>query len=245
MSTAALFERLAPRYDELWTETFVGRAQRDAVWRVVDKLFGAGDCVLDIGCGTGEDAVHLRSLGVLVYGIDASPAMVERARARGVRAEVRRVEDIGGASSARPDKLKHVPLDGAISNFGALNCVGDLARVAKGLASLVRPGGYLVICTMGRFCVWETLYYGLRLDFKRALRRLAGRAGEIRYPTVRQLHADFAADFELVGWTGVGMLVPPSYVKLPVRIVSVLARFDRVALLRAAADHRLLVFKRK
>ena len=106
MSTAALFERLAPRYDELWTETAVGRAQRNAVWRVVDKLYGVGDCVLDIGCGTGEDAAHLGSRGVLVYGIDASPAMVERARARGVRAEVRQIEDLARASSARLDKLK-------------------------------------------------------------------------------------------------------------------------------------------
>jgi SAM-dependent methyltransferase len=247
MSTAALFERLAPRYDELWTETPVGRAQRSAVWRVVERLFGAGDCVLDIGCGTGEDAAHLGSHGVLVYGIDASPAMVARARARAVMAEVGRIEDLGRASSARLDKLKHVPplFDGAISNFGALNCVEDLAGVARALGALVRPGGYVTICTMGRFCVWETLYYGLRLDFKRALRRLAGRAGEIRYPTVRQLHADFAADFELVSWSGVGKLVPPSYVKLSARIVNVLARFDRLPILRAYADHRLLVFKRK
>jgi SAM-dependent methyltransferase len=321
MSTAALFERLAARYDELWTETAVGRAQRSAVWRVVDRLFGAGDRVLDIGCGTGEDAAHLGSRGVSVYGVDASPAMVARARARGVMAEVGRIEDLvghalacpgerssplggispasrrwvfgheaektlgglkpvgdttngktRGASSARLDKLKHVPqcaarkvsafsfqlsaferqygamviqFDGVISNFGALNCVGDLAGVARALGALVRPGGYVAICTMGRFCVWETLYFGLRLDFKKALRRLAGRAGEIRYPTVRQLHADFAADFELVGWTGVGMLVPPSYVKLPAGIVNLLALLDRLSLLRSCADHRLLVFKRK
>src|ERR1035441_707880 len=134
--------------------------------------------------------------------------------------------------------LKHVPrlFDGAISNFGALNCVEDLAGVARALGALVRPGGYVAICTMGRFCVWETLYYGLRLDFKRALRRLAGRAGEIRYPTVRQLHADFAADFELVSWSGVGKLVPPSYVKLSARIVNVLACLDRAPVLRACAD---------
>jgi len=246
MSTAALFERLAARYDELWTETAVGRAQRNAVWRVVDGLFGAGDCVLDIGCGTGEDAAHLGSRGILVYGIDASPAMVTRARARGVMAEVGSIEDLSGASSARLDKLKHVPpFDGAISNFGALNCVEDLAAVARALGALVRPGGYLAICTIGRFCVWETLYYGLRLDLKRALRRLAGRAGEIRYPTVRQLLADFAPDFELIGWTGVGMLVPPSYVQLPAPAVKALALLDRLPFLHSCADHRLLVFKRK
>jgi SAM-dependent methyltransferase len=242
MSTAALFERLAPRYDELWTDTPVGRAQRDAVWRVIDRLFHAGDCVLDIGCGTGEDAVHLTARGVLLNAVDASPAMVARARARGVAAEVMRAEDLGKSapmSRGAADTSVCATYDGAISNFGALNCVEDLAPVARALADLVRPGGYLAICMMGRFCAWEMLYY------KKAFRRWGGRAGDIRYPTVRQLRADFARDFELLHWNGIGMLVPPSYVNLPVRVVSLLARIERFVPLRACADHRLLVFKRK
>jgi 2-polyprenyl-3-methyl-5-hydroxy-6-metoxy-1,4-benzoquinol methylase len=230
MSTAALFERLAERYDELWTDTAIGRAQRNAVWRVVDGLFRAGDCVLDIGCGTGEDAAHLAARGVRVHAVDASRAMVARASARGVEAQVMRAEDLGGLGGG---------FDGAISNFGALNCVGDLAPVARALGSLVRPGGYLAICTMGRFCAWEMLYY------KKAFRRLPGRSGEVYYPTVRKLRADFAADFELRYWTGIGMLVPPSYVKLPGRVVTLLAKIDRLPFLRASADHRLLVFERK
>ena len=92
MSSAALFERLAPRYDELWTDTAIGRAQRNAVWRVVDELFHAGDHVLDLGCGTGEDAAHLMARGVSVRAVDASPAMVAQARARGVAADVLRAD---------------------------------------------------------------------------------------------------------------------------------------------------------
>lgn len=237
MSTAALFERLALRYDELWTETPVGRAQRNAVWRVVDRLFGDGDRVLDIGCGTGEDAAHLAARGVRVDAIDASPAMVARARDRGIAAEVGQVENL------RP--IGNRPYDGVLSDFGVLNCVEDLAAVARALGMMVRPGGPVAICTMGRFCAWESLYYSARLHFKKAFRRLPGSAGEIRYPTVRQLRAAFAPQFELLYWRGIGMLVPPSYVKLPARIVNLLARLDRLPFLRSCADHRLLVFKRK
>ena len=251
MSTAALFERLAPRYDELWTETAIGRAQRDAVWRVTDKLFCPGDRVLDLGCGTGEDAAHLMARGISVHAVDASPSMVAQARARGVAAEVMRGEDLvrlAGESACltRTGQAKACPTtDGAISNFGALNCVADLAAVARALGALVRPGGHVAICTMGRFCLWETLYYAARFNFKKAFRRTPGRAGDVHYPTVRQLRADFSADFELLHWTGIGMLVPPSYVKLPASIVHLLARLDRVPFLRACADHRLLVFRRK
>lgn len=239
MSTAALFERLAARYDELWTETPVGRAQRNAVWRVIDEVFRAGDRVLDIGCGTGEDAAHLVARGISVHAVDASPAMVAQASARGgFTAEVIRAEDLGKCVAAGA-------FDGALSNFGALNCVEDLAPVARALAALIRPGGHLAICTMGRFCAWETLYYGTHFKFKKAVRRLPGRSLDVCYPTVRQLRADFAADFELRYWTGIGMLVPPSYVKLPGRIVNLLARLDRLPFLRAGADHRLLIFRRK
>jgi SAM-dependent methyltransferase len=258
MSTTALFERLAPRYDELWTGTAIGRAQRNAVWRLIDGLFHAGDRVLDIGCGTGEDAAHLMARGISVCAVDSSPAMVAVARARGIEAEVVRAEELGNApmnrgaadTSGSPPcgwslASETVSCDGAISNFGALNCVQDVASVARALGTLVRPGGYVAICTIGRFCAWESFYYGVRLNLKKAFRRMPGRAGDVYYPTVRQLRADFAPEFELLHWTGIGMLVPPSYLKLPARIVNFLARFERLTVLRSCADHRLLVFKRK
>jgi hypothetical protein len=129
--------------------------------------------------------------------------------------------------------------DGAISNFGALNCVEDLASFARSLAPRIRPGGRAAICVIGRFCAWEMLYP------RKAFRRLPGRAGEVYYPTVRQLRADFAPHFELRSWSGIGMLVPPSYVKLPAGAVRLLARLDHMAFLRSMADHRLLIFERK
>jgi SAM-dependent methyltransferase len=197
-------------------------------------LFRAGERVLDIGCGTGEDASHLMARGLWVEAVDASPAMVALASARGVSAEVRRAEDLG--------QLRGV-FDGALSNFGALNCVADLGPVARSLGALVRPGGHVAICTMGRFCAWETLYP------RKAFRRWPGRSGDIYYPTVRQLRTIFAPEFELVRWRGIGMTVPPSYVRLPARAVHLLARVDRAPLLRfcgrSCADHRLLVFRRK
>src|SRR6185437_14230829 len=146
MSSAALFDSLAARYDELWTTTAVGRAQRNAVWRAVDGLFRTGDRLLDIGCGTGEDARHFAARGITVHAADASRAMVAQAAARGgFSTQVLAAEQIG--------MLWPSQFDGAISNFGALNCVTDAAMVARSLGRLVKPGGAVAVCIIGRFCL--------------------------------------------------------------------------------------------
>jgi len=238
MSSAALFDSLAARYDELWTTTAVGRAQRNAVWRAVDGLFRTGDRLLDIGCGTGEDARHFAARGITVHAADASRAMVAQAAARGgFSTQVLAAEQIG--------MLWPSQFDGAISNFGALNCVTDAAMVARSLGRLVKPGGAVAVCIIGRFCLWETGYYLLHGKFGKAFRRMPGRAGEIAYPSVRELRKTFSRDFKLKRWTGIGMLVPPSYVKLPRQLVRVLEMADRFVPLRWCADHRLLIFERK
>jgi ubiquinone/menaquinone biosynthesis C-methylase UbiE len=243
VNSAALFDSMAARYDAMWTTTAVGRAQRDLVWRDVDALFRSGERILDIGCGTGEDAAHFAARGIAVRAIDASPAMVETAKERGVAAEVGRAEDLAAVEGL---------FDGAISNFGALNCVEDLSAVAEALAAVVRPGGRAAICLLGRCCMWETLHYGVRLQFGKAFRRWTGRATApiaVWYPTAGEVRAAFAYGFALQRWTGIGLLVPPSYVKLPGAMVAALATCDRVLarlpLLRAMADHRLFILVRK
>ena len=223
--SATVFDRVALRYDDLWTGTAIGRAQRNAVWRAIDPLFPAGARILDSGCGTGEDAAHFTARGVTVHATDPSHAMIEVARARGgFGTEVMGAEDLSRLAGT---------FDGAISNFGALNCVEDLPAVARSLGAIVRPGGRVAICTIGRFCAWETLYYATRLNFRKAFRRLRGassfRGLTVHYPTVGQLRAAFAADFELERWTGIGMLVPPSYVQLPARVVGIVVGRRQVA----------------
>src|SRR5437867_8991299 len=150
---ARAFDTLASRYDELWTQSAVGRLQRLAVWRRLDRLFRPGDSLLDLGCGTGEDALHFMRSGMRVRAIDASAEMVRIARSRGVDAVRLPIEELERLTGS---------FDGVLSDFGALNCVARLDAIRRPLARLIRPGGSLAICVLGRCCLWETAWYLLR-----------------------------------------------------------------------------------
>ena len=242
---ATAFDRVASSYHTLWSGTPAGGMQRQAVCRLIEPLFTAGSRVLDIGCGTGDDALVLQGRGVHVTGIDSSPEMVVTARERGVDASVRRAEDLSHL---------HGSFDGVLSNFGALNCVHDLRSVREPLARLMRPDGWLAICLMGRVCVWESIWYLVRRDLARATRRWRGEASSslasrVYYPTVANVRQAFAPDFTLHSWHGIGLAVPPSYVTgFSAASIRRFANLDRriasLPLLRAFSDHRLLLFRK-
>jgi SAM-dependent methyltransferase len=209
-------------------------------------LFEPGQVVLDLGCGTGEDAVTLLRAGLNVRAIDASPEMVRIARSRGVDASTLRIEELHRLNES---------FDAVLSNFGALNCVENLDTLREPLGRLVRRGGYLAICVIGRICLWETVWALFRAQPAKAFRRWRGSAMcslgfRVFYPSKRHLEAILHPQFSLVNWRGVGLFVPPSYVEgLSPSVLRKLGAIDRRAahwpVLRGLSDHRLFVFVRK
>ena len=248
-AVAEFFDGVAPKYDALWTGTDVGRLQRDAVWRHIDPLARAGSRVLDLGCGTGEDALHFAGRGACVEAIDISPEMVRVAQAKGVNARHLPLEQL---AEERPSEITGYDL--VMSNFGAMNCIADLSPVSESLARLVRPRGSLAICVMNRFCLRETVHFAIRGRFSESKRRWSGQTRTssgwmVFYPSKNTICQSLTPHFRLQIDVGVGLFVPPSYVqRTPQRLLRVLASLDRfiegLPLLRSIGDHRLLIFSR-
>lgn len=259
----APFDAVAPRYDEIFTSSKVGQAQRASVWRELATTFHSGDRVLEIGCGTGVDACFLAQRGVSVLACDSSPQMIavavrrvteERLR-RLVQPIVLRAEDI---STLPDDNL----FDGAFSNFGAINCIQDLRTLALALHKRLRPGGKVLLCAFGPCCMWELGWYLVHGQPRKALRRMtsqnsarieSGDPIRIFYPTIRSLKEMFAPEFLLKSLKGVGILVPPSYVegwaerfpRLLSLAVTVDAGIEHWPGLRSLADHIVLTLERR
>lgn len=259
-SSRAPFDSLAESYDRVFTDSLIGRAQRDAVWRELDAAFVPGQRVLELNCGTGVDAVHLAERGVRVDAFDSSPAMIGVARRRTPPAGL--FPPRFAVLATEHLRVLDSVYDGAFSNFGGLNCVQDLRQVARNLARLVRPLGHLVLCLASRFCAWETGWWLAHGNPSKAFRRLRrngvtaelvpGALVHVRYPSLRELRRLFRPEFSLVSVRGIGLLVPPSYVEPHARCFPGLLRgaahldahFSSLPALRSISDHILLKFRR-
>jgi ubiquinone/menaquinone biosynthesis C-methylase UbiE len=143
-------DRIGPAYDAVAAEYDrqlepVGWIRR-ALWRHLDRLFVPGDEVLDVGCGTGTDALHLARNHVRVTAVDASAGMLARLHSK-LAAELPTPSvqvKLGNIDELAPELTG--PFDGIISSFAALNTV-DLSAFASHAARLLRPQGRM-ICHM-------------------------------------------------------------------------------------------------
>lgn len=266
------FDDMAPGYDQAFTRSLIGSAMRRAVWDRLDVHFDASMQVLELGCGTGEDALYLAGRGVSVLATDPSRTMLqvagEKLAAAGYSQRVRlqqlKMEDLddprgvsNGATNGDGGWLDE-RFDGAFSNFGALNCAADLDRVCAGLARVLRPGAPVLLCIMGPIVPWEWLWFMAKRQPGAAMRRLAPGGSEwrgmrIHYPSIRRMRQIFARAFEFQRVSALGALVPPPYTEsLLSRYPGLLAslnrwerRLESMPPLPWLADHYLIEFTRR
>ena len=241
---------MAADYDDTFSDSAIGSAMRAAVWTRMGELWPSGSRVIELNCGTGVDAAWLGQRGVTVVATDAAAEMVAVAQRRGVDVRQLRAESIG-------DLAPLGPFDGALSNFGGLNCVSDLGAVVDGLAACLRPGGSALLCIMGPAVPWEWGWYLLHGQPRRAFRRFAKvtwwRGLAIRYPSIRSTRRLLAPHFEVRRVWALGALVPPSYAEQWAqrhpRVLAWLARterrIDRWPGVAQVADHYVIEVTRR
>lgn len=211
---------------------------RKVLWGRYAQLFRPGQTVLDVGCGTGTDALFLAQMGIRVIGIDASPSMIAEARAKLASDRVRELIELRLLELSEIGSLPEGGFEGIISAFASLSTVTDLEAFAAEAASLLRPRGTMLLHLLNRWSVWEWL--GLVRQGRYLAARHLGRDVERNFVigdrTVRHYlyHAHdayarfFAARFRLRRAYGLGILRPPHTVRrIPPAVVSILDRLER------------------
>ena len=216
----------------------------------MEALWLADSRVVELNCGTGADAEWLARRGVVVVATDAASEMVAVAQRRGVDARQLRAEAVGELATLGP-------FDGALSNFGGLNCVSDFGAVVEGLAACVRPGGTVLLCVMGPVVPWEWIWYLWHRQPRKAFRRFAEvtwwRGMPIRYPSIRSARRLLSPSFQVDRVWALGALIPPSYAepwaqRRPValaRLARAERRIERWPGVAQLADHYVLEVTRR
>ncbi len=232
----APFDPAAQTYDTVFSETTLARWLRALVRAQIANIFRPGDQVLELGCGTGEDAVWLAQRGVRVIATDGAEEMLKVTRLKVERegvGEMVRVEslDLNDQLSIVNDQwltdpdhssriTPHASLSGVFSNFGPLNCLAERKTLAGRLAKIVPPGGKVVLVIMGPICAWEMGWHLAHFQARTAFRRFragipahTGGGGTVRvwYPSPSRVRAEFAPHFRQVKLVGIGAFLPPSY----------------------------------
>jgi SAM-dependent methyltransferase len=255
---APAFDDLAAAYDAVFTSSALGRRLRALTWKRLDAALGACRRVVEIGCGTGEDALHLAQRGVDVLATDPSAAMLRVAAEKAAKAGcARRIEFRCVPMERLGAELSGRRFDGMWSNFGAINCVPKLASVVAELAALLEPGAPLAWVVLGKHVPWEWAWFLARGNPRKAFRRqrrggAVWRGLRVVYPTPAELARTLAPYFEPTRCAPLGLVLPPSYASAWLerrpRLLDVLTHIERVAQrcqpLAALADHYVFEARR-
>src|SRR6185436_228039 len=229
ISTSA-FDFVAKSYDTDFTFSNIGKLQRKRVYHFLEKTLPQNTRleILEINCGTGEDALWLAGKGHHVISTDASEKMIEKAEAklRSLKSEVRN-QHLKFEAAAFDDLIKNYSnkeFDLIFSNFGGLNCMGDtqLKKLSADLSSLLKPNGKFIAVIMGRKCLWEQFYFLCKLNVKKAFRRLskegvnaplASRIQKTFYYSPAELKKITQKEFSITMTKPIGITIPPSYLE--------------------------------
>lgn len=132
----ALFDQYADDFDDHLVGTLAYQGHQTLVDSLVASPSDNLGRVLDLGCGTGLCGVMVREQATRLVGIDLSPEMVERSRARGIydRLEAGDLHEL-------------LPLPGEVFDTvlaaDVFIYVGELSRAFACLAASLRPAGRL------------------------------------------------------------------------------------------------------
>jgi len=121
----------------------------------MERVLQVGDSVLELGCGTGEDALFLAQRGLRVCACDISSAMVGKAEEKlgSCRGQVEfLIADFRTLADSLPEERQ---FDAILSDFGGLNCLASLSSLHRLVDRNLRPGGHLFLCLINRFYLRE------------------------------------------------------------------------------------------
>jgi len=256
------FDTVAQSYDASFTHSVIGIAQRNVVWSYLESALSPNDelKILELNCGTGEDALWFAKKGHKVLATDISEKMLEitqdkihetnlLSRVQTMKIDIRKIER---------GRLKE-KFDLVFSNFGGMNCISsnEMKKFRTEIKEFLKPAGRFTMVIMPKFCLWETIYFLMKFNFSKAFRRFSDNGtivklngNEMRafYFSPGKIKKLFGHNFEVVAVKTIGFFIPPSYLEnlfsSKAKLFSVLEKLEsavtKFSFLAGFSDHYLI-----
>jgi SAM-dependent methyltransferase len=258
------FDIAATAYDSAFTNTPVGKLQRERVYSFLGPYLNIPEelNILELNCGTGEDALFMEQLGHTILATDLSAEMLAQAKSKihgrtNISFQQLDINDLDSQTFSGP-------LDLVFSNFGGLNCISpaQFRYFLKSAEDKLAAGRYIIAVIMSKKCLWERLYFLLKGQPKEAYRRtdkepaeglVEGKVVKTWYYAPRDIE-NYAKDlFSTKLVKPIGFLIPPSYLnsffKNKKGLLVGLAWLDRKlfsgSFFSTYADHFIIVLQKK
>ncbi|WP_420571745.1 class I SAM-dependent methyltransferase [Kordia sp.] len=256
------FDAAAPQYDDIFTYSNIGKAQRKLVFKYINPIIQRDKklSILELNCGTGADAIEFAKLDHEVIATDISAGMIEVAKVKEHPKNLQfKVQDINTITKDTFNKK----FDFIFSDFGGINCLSEeqLEAFFKTASNLLLPNGKMAIVLMPKNCLWERLYFTLKGDKTKATRRnttesvvanVDGIGVETWYYNPKDVSAAAKDYFSTRKVKPIGVTIPPSYLEQ-----SFVAKFPMLNIFRGLdsiltssslakyADHFLITLEKK
>jgi SAM-dependent methyltransferase len=219
------FDKIAPAYDELFTNTAIGKMQRSIICKYLDESLSANHKlnILELNCGTGEDAVYFAMKGFNVVATDVSDEMLKITEEK--------IDKFGLSNYISTEKIDltnpsdfnfEQKFDLVFSNFGGLNCVDkeSLKNLSIVISSLLNDRGRIIFVIMPKFSLWESFYFLMKIKLDKIFRRASAKplnvnlnGGNVQtfYYSPKEIANIFGNKFKVMNIKPVGFFIPPSF----------------------------------
>jgi ubiquinone/menaquinone biosynthesis C-methylase UbiE len=223
LKASEAFTKQSVVFDQIYSDDAIIQYKRNRVREHILAYAKPHASMLELNCGTGEDAMYFAQKGFHIHATDISTGMLSTIRKKMVDTFFQNKITIEQCSFTELELLqKKICFDYVYSNFGGLNCTSGLEKVLSSMNDLVKPGGVITLVIISKFCLWETLLI-FKGKFKTAFRRFfaaKGRKAKVEgnffrcwYYSPSFVKKHLQEDFDLLSIEGLCSIVPPSYIE--------------------------------
>jgi ubiquinone/menaquinone biosynthesis C-methylase UbiE len=220
---AQAFDSASEEYDFTISHNYINTWIRKRSIAELLEVSKPEDTLVEIGCGTGAEAVEISKHVSQIIATDISNKMLE---ILAKKIQARRLSKKIIPFQAKASEIKQVaPLvEGgraqvAYSFNGALNCEPDLQQFGNNLSSVLTPGGYFLCSVRNSFCLGEALAHAAVLQFDRMTPRkkqpvmvsVGGMDIPAFYYRPERFTQFFTSRFRIRKIIGLPAFLPPAY----------------------------------